>query len=155
MPAADYPHLIKHVALAIYRSDYLQGSKERKMIAALDIAISKLIEWGHLHPRSLYGPPFVLTAKGRKRESVHNSENPRKSVKFDHLYHLVEAAYEGREVKVEQAEELNNRVARKRAKQARKAYVAASAAAPNVRTKVARIRPARPKRAAVRRAKRR
>ncbi len=155
MPSADYPHLIKHVALAIYNSKYVQGSKERKMIAALDIAISKLIEWGHLHPRSLYGPPFLLTSKGRKRESVHNSENPRKSEKFDRLYHRVEAAYEGREVKTELAEDLNSRVARKQAAQARKAYVAASAPAPNVRTKVTRIRPARPKRAAVRRAKRR
>ena len=155
MPAADFPDLLKHMTMAIYRGHYLQGSKERKLLAALEIAISRLIEWNHMESRSLYGPPFFLTSKGRQRESVHNTENKQKSVKFDRLYHRVESAFEGRIPDPKLLEALETRIALKRLAQERKSYAIASASKPNVNAKTKkRARVLRPRRATVKRAKR-
>jgi hypothetical protein len=96
MPSADFPALLKHMALAIYNKGYVSGSPERKLVHSLEISISKLVEWGYLEKRSVAGPPFFLTQKGRRREIAHLLEDPKKSKNFDTLYGLIEEAFEGR-----------------------------------------------------------
>ena len=96
MPAADFPHLVKHMTLAIYKRDYLHGSKERKFAAALEIALSRLVEWKYLTPKSHHDAPkgIHMTPKGVKREILHRMESPGKSLKFDKLYGLIESGME-------------------------------------------------------------
>lgn len=155
MSAQDFPHLLKHMALAIYDKGYFSGSKERKISGSIEVAIAKLVDWGYFEHVSLYGPPFKLTARGSKREILHELESPAKSKRFDLLYGLIQEAFEGRSV--ESVEGRSQSVLKAQA-QARKAYAAISGPYLNTRTKNKRKvvrKAAKPKRAVVRRAKRR
>lgn len=155
MPSSDFPHILKHMVLAIFDKPYLHGTKERKLVSALDISIAKLAQWGYLQKRSLHGPPFYLTAKGHRREIYHALEDASKSKRFDLMYGLIQEAFEGgsrgpiKEVAGSDGDRL-------KAQQA-KAHAAVSgpytsAKRPRMKKKTA--RKARVKRATVRRAKR-
>lgn len=155
MPSSDFPHILKHMVLAIYDKKYLQGSKERKLVAALDISIAKLVEWGYLEKRSLHGPPFYMTGKGRRRELYHALEEPSKSRRFDSMYSLIQEAYEG-STEESISESTGSEADRVKA-QSVKARAAVSSsyasARPSMRKK--KTRKAKVKRVTVRRAKRR
>jgi hypothetical protein len=155
MPSSDFPHLLKHMALAIHGKDYLQGTKERKLVAALEISIAKLVEWKYLQKRSLHGPPFYLTGKGRRREIYHALEEPSKSNRFDAMYSLIQEAFEG-STEESISESVGGEAGKVKAQtvKARAAVSSAYAGArPSMRKK--KTRKAKVKRATVRRAKRR
>lgn len=94
-PVAPIPVFVKHVAMAIYKGPYLVGTPPvRKFLAALDIARSRLVEWGYLKVGSERGDPtkMVLTSAGMKKEQEHSkegAEGKQKNEHFDKLYALV------------------------------------------------------------------
>lgn len=94
MPAKQTPVLVKHCALAIYKSGYCKGSKVEKVQQALDIAVSRLIEYGFLWKNSGKVTPekIKLKAKGKKAEARHRRETGAK-IKTDEwnaLYKLIQ-----------------------------------------------------------------
>lgn len=94
MPAKQMPVLVKHCALAIYKSGYCTGTKVERVQQALDIAVSRLIEYGFLWKNSGKVAPekIQLKAKGHKAESRHRREKGAK-VKTDEwnaLYKLIQ-----------------------------------------------------------------
>lgn len=99
MAEADIPILVKHVALAVYKSGDLKGNKFQKVLAAFDIARSRLVEYGFLTKTSNLGGPdnIKLTGKGHKREAYHRHEGGLGKVKtrhWDDLYALIQEAVE-------------------------------------------------------------
>lgn len=98
MPADDVPVLVKHMAVAIYRSGWGTGGKEQRFYHSLVAARTRLVEYGHLRKGSQYGPPvnIKLTGKGRKanREHLHESDAGPKNKLFNMLYGLIEAGVE-------------------------------------------------------------
>lgn len=98
MPVADYPYLVRHMALAIYENGYGQGSREMRFWHSLDTARWRLVEYGHLRKGSQYGPPsnIVLTASGKKLEVNHRREQggANKNRKFKALYERIAPAAE-------------------------------------------------------------
>ena len=93
----DIPVLVKHVALAIYREGGLHAAWRPKLRMALDIARSRLVEYGLLMEGSQNGDVenIRLTAKGQKRDREHRRENDahRKSREFDRLFAHIEIGY--------------------------------------------------------------
>lgn len=93
----DLPTLVKHTALAIYREGGLHYQWREKFRRALDIARSRLVEYGYLREGSQEGPVenIVLTAKGMRQDQLHRREHAshRKNRDFDRYYQHIEVAY--------------------------------------------------------------
>jgi hypothetical protein len=98
MAASDLPVLVKHCALAIYKSGDVRGSGIEKTLGALDIARHRLTEYGFLKSGSEAGEPskIRLTAKGLKAEARHLREvgSRPKTRAWDKLYRLTMVAEE-------------------------------------------------------------
>lgn len=94
MPAKQMPVLVKHCALAIYKSGYCQGTKVGKVQQALDIAVSRLVEYGFLWKNAGKATPekIKLKAKGQKAESRHRREKDGilKTQAWNALYKLIQ-----------------------------------------------------------------
>lgn len=94
MPAKQMPVLVKHCALAIYKSGYCKGTKVERVQQALDIAVSRLIEYGFLWKNAGKVAPekIKLTAKGMKAESRHRREKGGnvKTQAWNALYRLIQ-----------------------------------------------------------------
>jgi len=98
MPAKQTPVLVKHCALAIYKSGYCTGTKVEKVQQAFDIAVSRLIEYKFLWKNAGKAAPekIKLTSKGMKAEARHRREKDGK-VKTDQwniLYKLIQEEIE-------------------------------------------------------------
>ena len=164
MPSADFPELVKHMTMAIYYKKGIGGSRDRRFIAALNLAITKCVEWGHLRKVSMAGPPFVLTVKGSRREQYHQKEGRRKSERFDRHYERIQEGYESGPKKYRVSTNIDDiRETSKERQRASKAYSLMSASEPKSRrkstssraTSVASVKKSkRPKMSSVRRAKR-
>jgi len=94
MPARQTPVLVKHCALAIYKSGWCTGSKVERVQQALDIAVHRLIEYKFLWKNAGKVAPekIKLTAKGQKAEARHRREKNAK-IKTDAwnaLYKLIQ-----------------------------------------------------------------
>lgn len=94
MPARQIPVLVKHCALAIYKSKYCTGTKVEKVQESLNIAVSRLIQYGFLWKNSGKVTPekIKLKAKGKKAEARHRREKGAK-IKTDEwnaLYKLIQ-----------------------------------------------------------------
>lgn len=98
MAKQDIPILVKHMALAIFKSGSLTGTVFDKATSAFNIARHRLVEYGFLTKGSELGPPenIKLTGKGHKGEAKHRRESDaRKKVKeWDKLYSLISEAEE-------------------------------------------------------------
>jgi len=94
MAKADMPVLVKHCALAIYKSGYCSGTKVEKVQQALRIAVSRLVEYGFLWKNAGKVAPekIKLRAKGQKAESRHRREKGGKvkTAEWDALYKLTQ-----------------------------------------------------------------
>jgi len=94
MPAKQTPVLVKHCALAIHKSGYCSGQGATKAQQALDIAISRLIQYGFLWKGADQGEPeqIKLTTKGRKAERRHRRESGAKAKtdEWNALYGLIQ-----------------------------------------------------------------
>lgn len=94
MPAKQMPVLVKHVALAIYKSGDVIGDGVTKVQGALNIAVSRLIEYGFLWKNSGKVSPekIKLTAKGMRAESRHRREKggKLKTDQWNDLYQLIQ-----------------------------------------------------------------
>lgn len=100
MPA-QMPVLVKHCALAIYKSGYCSGSPVQKVQQALDIAVSRLVQYKFLWKNAGKVSPekIKLTAKGRRAESKHRREKDGgpKTTEWDSLYKLTKDEVEEEE----------------------------------------------------------
>lgn len=98
MPAKQMPVLVKHCALAIYKSGYCSGSKVQMVRQALTIAVSRLIEYGFLWKNANKVAPekIKLTTKGRKAEARHRREKDGslKTQEWNALYQLIQEEVE-------------------------------------------------------------
>jgi hypothetical protein len=90
------PILVKHCALAIYRSGDIKGTILQKVHQALLIARARLTEYGFLSKGSEKGgiETIKLTGKGLRREAYHQREKGgvEKTALWDQLYQLLEGA---------------------------------------------------------------
>lgn len=106
----DIPEFVKHVAMAIYESGDLSGSNAKKFESSLNIARSRLVQYGYLMPGSQNGPVerIRLTSAGARKNAQHKTEGAaglRKSKMFDSL--LVDfSETDSRAKAVEQKEEV-------------------------------------------------
>jgi hypothetical protein len=93
MPTAHIPSILKHCVLAIYEDASIRGTAKQRFRSALNIAQSRLVEYGFLTNGSETKPAdkVVLTTRGLQRERLHAREGPAKNKRFDALYKLVEA----------------------------------------------------------------
>lgn len=93
MAQVNIPTLVKHVALAIYETGYIKGSKITRIVHSLNIARGRLVEYGFLMPGSQYGSPanIKLTTKGKKRNVKHQRElaGRHTTKQWDKLYALI------------------------------------------------------------------
>lgn len=91
--AKQMPVLVKHCALAIYKSGYCKGVGVKKVQQALDIAISRLTQYKFLWKNAGKVKPenIQLTAKGKAAEAVHRNESGGgiKTAHWDALYTLM------------------------------------------------------------------
>lgn len=91
--AAEMPILVKHCALAIYKSGYCQAKGVKKVQQALDIAVSRLTEYKFLWKNAGKVKPenIGLTAKGKAAEARHRRETGGgiKTAHWDALYTLM------------------------------------------------------------------
>jgi hypothetical protein len=98
MSTADIPILVKHMALAIFKRNYVVGTKVEQIMGCFDIARHQLVKFGMLREGSEIGGPesIKLTAKGRKKEALHKTERggSRKTALFDKLYKLIKEVEE-------------------------------------------------------------
>ena len=100
MAKADIPVLVKHVALALFKSGDVQGiNKIQKIQASLEIARSRLVEYGFLTKTSTQGGPenIKLTGKGHKREAYHRHEGGKgaqKTKEWNALYVVIQEGEE-------------------------------------------------------------
>jgi len=94
MPAKQMPVLVKHCALAIYKSGYCSGTEVEKVQQALDIAVSRLVQYGFLWKNAGKVSPekIKLRAKGQKAESRHRREKDGsvKTKEWNALYKLIQ-----------------------------------------------------------------
>lgn len=94
----EAPRLLKHMTMAIYHDGGLSGGARERFRKALDIARSRLVEYGFAHRGGEEGAleDFRLTPKGGKRERRHQRESGghRKNWDFDRLYEMIQVAYE-------------------------------------------------------------
>jgi len=99
MASGDIPILVRHVALAIYKSGDVRGASTlEKAIGAFDIARHRLTEYGFLRKGSEKGKPskIKMTVKGHKADAKHRSEvgSKTKTKEWDKLYSLISEAEE-------------------------------------------------------------
>lgn len=98
MPPRQTPVLVKHCALAIYKSGYCSGTGAKKVQQALDIAVSRLTEYGFLWKNSGKVAPekIKLTSKGMKSEAFHRREfgAKAKTDEWNALYKLIQEEVE-------------------------------------------------------------
>lgn len=98
MPPRQMPVLVKHCALAIYKSGYCSGVGPKKVQQALDIAVSRLVQYGFLWKNAGKVAPekINLTAKGLKSEAFHRREfNAKaKTDEWNALYKLIQEEVE-------------------------------------------------------------
>lgn len=94
MPAKQMPVLVKHCALAIYKTDYCTGTKVERVQQSLDIAVSRLIQYGFLWKNSGKVTPerIKLKAKGKTAENRHRREKggKAKTDEWNGLYKLIQ-----------------------------------------------------------------
>lgn len=94
MGAKQMPVLVKHCALAIYKSGYCSGTEVEKVQQALDIAVSRLVQYGFLWKNAGKVTPekIKLRAKGKKAESRHRREKDGglKTKQWNDLYKLIQ-----------------------------------------------------------------
>lgn len=94
MPAKQMPVLVKHCALAIYKSGDIAGVGVEKVQGALNVAVSRLMEYGFLWKNSGKVSPekIKLTAKGMRAESRHRREKDAKlkTDQWNDLYKLIQ-----------------------------------------------------------------
>ena len=95
------PVLVKHCALAIYKSGYCKGTKVEQVQESFDIAVSRLMEYGCLWKdawkMSKVDPAKIkLTGKGKKSEAKHQREGDKgaKTKEWDALYKLIQEEVE-------------------------------------------------------------
>lgn len=88
------PILVKHCALAIYKDTYLRSHGPGRVQDALNIAVSRLMEYGFLWRNAGKVTPdkIKLTGKGMKAESRHQRERggKAKTKEWDGLYRLIQ-----------------------------------------------------------------
>lgn len=98
MPAKQIPVLVKHCALAIYKSGYCTGTKVERVQESLDIAVSRLVEYGFLWKNSGKVTPekIKLKTKGQKAENRHRRERGGsvKTQAWNVLYKLIQEEVE-------------------------------------------------------------
>lgn len=99
MAKNDIPVLVKHCALAIFKSGDVKGSVMDKTLGAFDIARHRLTEYGFLKKGSEVGDPskIKLTSKGFQAESKHQREGAAgkaKTREWDKLYRVISEAEE-------------------------------------------------------------
>jgi len=98
MPAKQIPVLVKHCALAIYKSGYCTGTKVERVQEALDIAVSRLIQYGFLWKNSGKVTPekIKLKSKGKTAENRHRRETGAlvKTQQWNVLYKLIQEEVE-------------------------------------------------------------
>ena len=98
MPAKQMPVLVKHCALAIYKSGYCTGTKVEKVQQSLAIAVSRLTEYGFLWKGAgtiggkVIPERLKLRAKGMKAEGRHRREKDGslKTKEWNALYRLIQ-----------------------------------------------------------------
>lgn len=147
MAKAGIPTLVKHVALAIFKSGDLKGNKFKKTQAAFDIARSRLVEYGYLKKGSEQGPPenIKLTGKGHKREGYHRNEGGEgksKTTEWDQLYSLIQETEEeapGEEGVTEEAAPVGTPPRQVRKQQTKQRRARAARSSPKRRTKRRRV----------------
>lgn len=92
--AKQIPVLVKHCALAIYKSGYCSGTKVEQVQESLNIAVSRLTEYGFLWKNSRKVAPDTvrLKKKGQQAESRHRREvdGKAKTAEWDALYRLIQ-----------------------------------------------------------------
>lgn len=117
---ADFqiPALVKHTVLAIYKEGGLHYPWRERFRRAMDIARSRLVEYGYLREGSQEGPVenIVLTAKGMRQDFQHRHEHDghRKNRTFDRYYEHIEIAYREDTAKTPgQAEQVKDRQERR------------------------------------------
>lgn len=95
------PILVRHCALAIYKSGYCTGTKVEQVQEAFDIAVSRLMKYGFLWKNawtvSKADPSKIkLTAKGKKAENRHQREGDKgaKTKEWNVLYKLIQEEVE-------------------------------------------------------------
>lgn len=102
MPAKQMPVLVKHCALAIYKSGYCTGTKVERVQESLDIAVSRLTEYGFLWKGSgtvegkVVPERLKLRTKGAKAENRHRREKDGivKTRAWNILYKLIQEEVE-------------------------------------------------------------
>jgi len=98
MPAKPIPVLVKHCALAIYKSGYCKGTEVERVQQAFDIAVGRLAQYKFLWKLGEKASPvnILLTAKGRRAEAEHQREadGPPKTAEWDELYTLIQEEVE-------------------------------------------------------------
>lgn len=169
MAQAKIPILVKHMALAIYKDDYLKGEKKvDRVYQSLLIARSRLVEYGFLKPGSEQGGPenIKMTPRGARREQEHLREwgGKTRTKQWDQLYKLIQEAVEeesdeGAMDPDAQAFGVPPRTVTDKKKQIRHAKAAKSRSKPQSRkkkrTRAAKVKKVRVKKATVRRTRRR
>lgn len=94
MAKADIPVIVKHCALAVFRTGDMAGTKLEQLRGAFAVARSRLTQYGFLMEGSQKGgtEAIKLTAKGHKREAVHKREKfgHIKTIIWDLLYTLIQ-----------------------------------------------------------------
>jgi hypothetical protein len=94
MAVSDIPVLVKHCALAIFKSGDVVGDAFKKTQDSFKIARHRLTEYGFLVEGSQLGGPenIRLTGKGHTAESRHRreSDNSSKVAQWDKLYALIQ-----------------------------------------------------------------
>jgi hypothetical protein len=92
------PVLVKHCALAIYKSGYCSGTLVEQVQQSFDIAVGRLIEYGFLWKNAGKVSPekIKLRAKGQKAEARHQREKGGKvkTAQWDKLYKLIQEEVE-------------------------------------------------------------
>ena len=101
MSAKQTPVIVKHCALAIYRSGYCSGDKIQRVQQALEIAVSRLIEYGFIYKVSRQAAPekIKLRNKGKMAEASHRREPnaKKKTDEWNALYRLIQEEVEEEE----------------------------------------------------------
>jgi hypothetical protein len=94
MPAKQIPVLVKHVALAVYKSGDIAGTGATKVQGALNVAVFRLVQYGFLWKNAGKVTPekIKLTSKGLRAEARHRREKGAKlkTDQWNDLYKLIQ-----------------------------------------------------------------
>lgn len=98
MPASDVPILVRHMAVAIYKTGYGEGSQTQRFWHCFDAARWRCVEYGLLRNGAQVGLPseMKLTSKGQARCVLHEREGDKRTKDdlFETLYALIETEVE-------------------------------------------------------------